>query len=72
MKTLNMAVQGMTCQHCVHHVTEALKEVPGVEAVEVSLDNNSASLSVGETFSEAAAGAAIKEAGYTMGEVQAG
>ncbi len=72
MKTLNMAVQGMTCQHCVHHVTEALKEVPGVESVEVSLDNHAATLQVGDDFAEPSAAAALDDAGYTMGEVQAG
>jgi copper chaperone CopZ/uncharacterized membrane protein len=38
MLTLN--IQGMTCQHCVMNVTKALKAVPGVASVKVSLDKN--------------------------------
>ncbi len=71
MKNLRLGVGGMTCQHCVRHVTEALTEIPGVEAVQVSLEENVATLTVGEAFSEEAAAAALDEAGYTMGEAQA-
>ncbi|MCH8075872.1 MAG: heavy-metal-associated domain-containing protein [SAR324 cluster bacterium] len=71
MKNLRLDVEGMTCQHCVGHVTKALTEVPGVEAVEVRLEENAATLTVGETFSEQAAAAALDEAGYAMGEVRA-
>lgn len=71
MKSIKLGVEGMTCQHCVRHVTEALTEVPGVEAVEVSLEENAATLTVGEAFSEQAAAAALDEAGYTIGEALA-
>jgi len=40
--TLTFDVKGMTCDNCVHHVTEAIKQVPGVTAVEVSLAGKSA------------------------------
>jgi len=33
-------VTGMTCQHCVHHVTEEVGAVAGVTGVEVSLDGS--------------------------------
>jgi copper chaperone CopZ len=33
-------VSGMTCQHCVAHVTEEVSGVPGVAGVEVSLDGS--------------------------------
>lgn len=35
-------VEGMMCQHCVAHVEKALRAVPGVESVEVSLENKQA------------------------------
>ena len=35
-------VEGMMCQMCVKHVTQALKNVAGVEAVEVSLEAKTA------------------------------
>ncbi len=31
-------VTGMTCNHCVHAVTEEVSAVPGVTGVEVSLE----------------------------------
>ena len=34
---MDIAVEGMTCQHCVHAVTEALTAVPGVVGVAVDL-----------------------------------
>jgi copper chaperone CopZ len=32
-----LQITGMTCNGCVKHVTGALKQLPGVTAVEVSL-----------------------------------
>ncbi len=32
-----LAINGMTCNGCVKHVDQALKAVPGVQAVEVNL-----------------------------------
>lgn len=34
---ITLSVTGMTCDHCVHSVTKALKAVAGVEKVSVSL-----------------------------------
>lgn len=34
---INLSVKGMTCDHCVHSVTRALKSVAGVEDVAVNL-----------------------------------
>ena len=40
---IKMKVTGMTCDHCVKAVTEALSNVPGVErVVEVSRDRGEA------------------------------
>jgi uncharacterized protein len=35
-------VEGMTCNHCVRHVENALRELPGVTSVEVSLGEKTA------------------------------
>lgn len=32
-------VQGMTCDHCVAHVTEEVSAIPGVEKVDVQLSD---------------------------------
>lgn len=41
---LSLPVQGMTCASCVSHVEGALKELPGVSSVNVSLAAGKANL----------------------------
>lgn len=40
-----LKIEGMMCMHCVSHVDAALKGVPGVERVEVSLEDKHAKVS---------------------------
>ncbi len=61
-ETITLEVGGMTCQNCVAHVTKALRGVPGVKKVEVTLP--ATATVVGKTLDEAALRAAIREAGY--------
>jgi copper chaperone len=61
-KTTTFSVKGMTCDNCVHHVTEAIKGVAGVKATDVSLATNSAK--VEGDFDEKAIIAAVEEEGY--------
>ena len=42
MEATKIKVSGMTCQGCVRSVTRVLKAVPGVDAVEVSLERGEA------------------------------
>ena len=63
MKT-TLKISGMSCDHCVHHVTEALKGVPGVSAAKVSLKDDSAEVKHEETVTREALKAAVVEAGY--------
>ena len=41
------AVTGMTCQHCVSHVTEEVSAIPGVDAVDVNLNGTMVVTSAG-------------------------
>jgi copper chaperone len=43
-ETKTIAIEGMTCDNCVRHVTKALRSVNGVKSVEV--DRNSARANV--------------------------
>jgi copper chaperone len=61
-KAMTFSVTGMTCDNCVHHVTEAIKNVAGVTATQVTLATNSAKVE-GE-FDEKAIIAAVEEEGY--------
>lgn len=42
MDTMRLQISGMTCDHCVQHVTEAIRGVHGVESAVVSLKRGSA------------------------------
>ena len=35
-------IEGMSCNHCVAHVREALEAIDGVKVMDVSLDNKNA------------------------------
>ena len=61
-KKLN--VEGMSCQHCVAHVTQALEAVEGVSRVEVSLEDASAIVEFDGAVSDEALIAVVKNAGY--------
>ncbi|MEV7426419.1 MULTISPECIES: heavy-metal-associated domain-containing protein [unclassified Streptomyces] len=58
-------VAGMTCGHCVNHITEEVTQVPGVSHVHVDLEANSVTVS-GTELDDAQVRAAIAEAGYTV------
>ena len=59
-------VEGMTCNHCVHHVSMALSEVEGVKDVKVSLAEKSALVNSEDSVQFETLKAAVEEAGYTL------
>ncbi|MDU8912261.1 heavy metal translocating P-type ATPase [Aestuariicoccus sp. MJ-SS9] len=66
-KTVELAVDGMTCASCVGRVERALKAVPGVTEARVNLATEQAT--VEGTADIAALIAAVAETGYTAREV---
>ena len=66
-KTLK--IEGMVCGNCVKHVDKALREIQGVEQVEVSLEDKSAKVQMGCTLSDDVLKAAIEDAGYQVVEI---
>jgi copper chaperone len=62
-QSLAYLVPGMTCSHCKVAVTDEVKQVPGVSAVEVDLDRKLVRVR-GNEVEAAAVVAAIDEAGY--------
>ena len=65
MEATTIKVSGMTCQGCVRSVTRVLQTLPGVDAVEVSLERGEAAVK----FDPARTGApalrkAVEDAGY--------
>ena len=65
MKTV-LNIEGMSCQNCVRHVKEALEAVPGVESVEVSLNDKTAAVEHGDETDHDTLKAAIENEGYEV------
>jgi Cu2+-exporting ATPase len=61
-KTLN--VEGMSCAHCVAHVTESLEGLRGVKNVKVDLDAGKAELDAGVLVKDSSLVKAVEDAGY--------
>lgn len=59
-------IEGMMCQHCVAHVNKALSAVEGVEAVEVSLENKNAAVTLAADVSDEVLVKAVVDAGYEV------
>ncbi|HCX63240.1 heavy-metal-associated domain-containing protein [Aminipila sp.] len=59
-------IEGMSCQHCVGHVTEALGEICGVKSVNVDLDNKNAVVDLAHPVDDVKFKEAIDEAGYEV------
>ncbi|MCF6463122.1 heavy-metal-associated domain-containing protein [Clostridium sp. Cult1] len=64
-----MLVEGMSCNHCVMAVTNALKEVEGVSNVDVNLDTKKVEVS-GNDLVEEVLRDAVEEAGYDVVEIK--
>ncbi|GHT56386.1 mercuric reductase [Spirochaetia bacterium] len=65
MKTL-LKIDGMSCDHCVKHVKDALEEISGVKSAKVSLKDNSADVEHDAAVTLAAMKEAVTEAGYEV------
>lgn len=57
-------IGGMTCQHCRQAAQRALAQVPGVDQVQVSLENNTALVSGAAALEELRE--AIEDAGFSL------
>lgn len=59
-------VEGMMCAKCLAHVQKALEGIAGVTAVEVSLENKTASVTMENEIADEVLGNAVTEAGYEV------
>jgi len=67
MQKVTLKVSGMSCSHCVMHVTNALKELDGVQDAKVSLADKTAEVTFDESkVGKADMAGAIIEAGYKV------
>ena len=61
-------VPGMTCDHCRQTITQVVRSIPGVAAVEVRLDEKE--VHVVGAVDEAGVRQAIDEGGYAVTDVR--
>ncbi|MDR0382607.1 MAG: heavy-metal-associated domain-containing protein [Spirochaetaceae bacterium] len=61
-----LSVGGMTCEHCVKHVTEALKAVSGVKKAKANLKSGKADVEHDDSVALETLENAVKEAGFTV------
>lgn len=65
-----ISIEGMSCDHCVNHVKEALSELDGVTNVNVNLDEKSAVLEFLDDVKDEDIKATIDEVGYEVVGIQ--
>jgi copper chaperone len=64
MTTTTLKIEGMTCNHCVHSIQQALSSLPGVRKAEVSLVEKQALVESEGPLDLSAAVKAVEEEGY--------
>jgi copper chaperone CopZ len=65
MKT-TLKIDGMSCDHCVRHVKDALEGIAGVKSAKVSLNTNSAEVNHEDGVSLDTMKAVVVDAGYEV------
>lgn len=64
--TKKIKIEGMSCEHCVMHITNALKEIAGVNDVKVSLADKTADVDLNNTVKNNDLINAIVAVGYDV------
>ncbi|TCO78701.1 heavy-metal-associated domain-containing protein [Marinisporobacter balticus] len=65
-----MKIEGMSCNHCVNHVKNALEEITGVKTVEVDLQRKNAVIELSQDGDHKVLKEAVEEAGYEVVEME--
>ena len=63
-------IEGMSCQHCVKHVQQALEKVEGIQVIEVNLKKKYAMVNLEKEVEDKILSTVIKEAGYELKKVE--
>ena len=61
-----LIIEGMMCSHCTGRVEKALSDLPGVAAVEMSLEGKSAAVTLSQPVDDAVLTKAVTDAGYQV------
>lgn len=65
-----ISIEGMSCNHCVAHVKEALEGLEGVTTVKVDLDKKCASIESKSEVNDEAIKSVIEDAGYDVTKIE--
>ena len=57
-------VDGMMCQNCARHMSEAIERIPGVSGVNVDLSAQTVSFTVADNVDDNVFRSAVDDAGY--------
>ncbi|MDR2833111.1 MAG: copper ion binding protein [Streptococcaceae bacterium] len=67
MEKAVLKVEGMSCNHCVQSVTQALSDLPSVNNIQVDLEGKTASFEFDDSFVRIdTAKEAIEDQGYDV------
>ncbi|MGH3524999.1 MAG: heavy-metal-associated domain-containing protein [Mycobacterium sp.] len=66
MTEATYSVVGMTCEHCVHAVSDELGRLPGVRGVTVDLPTGAVTVTGSTVLHRDVVAAAVDEAGYEL------
>jgi copper chaperone len=69
MQNITLSISGMSCDHCLNAVRDALSRLPGVEVESVQIGRARVRVSDASDAAQRAR-AAIEEAGYTVEAVE--
>ncbi len=62
----SLQIKGMSCQHCVQAVTEALEKLSGLQNISVNLEHGQASFENSENLDEQTIKNAIVQIGFEV------
>jgi len=63
-------IEGMSCNHCVAHVEDALMEVEGVKSVKVDLKGKNALVELSHDVDDSKLKEAVDDAGYEVVRIE--
>ena len=65
-QTQTFQIEGMTCDHCVHAVTDELRALEGVTTVEIDLATGTVTVDSKRTLTDDEVSDVLDEAGVTV------
>ena len=65
-----ITIEGMSCGHCVKHVSNALADLENVENIQVSLENKTALFESKAEIADEKIKFAIEDAGYEVVKIE--